>query len=71
MPTIRVREDVKKRLEALKRDDETFNELLDRLSRSEKNVEAMAGFLSDFDDGELEKEMRDTHEALNESLGSE
>jgi len=71
MPTIRVREDVKKRLEALKRDDETFNELLDRLSRSEKNVEAMAGFLSDFDDGELEEEMRDTHEALNESLGSE
>jgi predicted CopG family antitoxin len=71
MPTIRVQEDVKKRLEALKREDETFSELLDRLSRSEKNVEAMAGFLSDFDDGELEAEMRDTHDALNESLGSE
>lgn len=68
MSTIRVTDDVKERLRDLKRDDESFNDLLDRLSRSEKDVEAMAGFLSDFDDGTLEADMRETHEELNESL---
>jgi len=29
----------------MKRDDESFNDLLDRLSRQEKDVEEMAGFL--------------------------
>jgi predicted CopG family antitoxin len=70
MATIRVREDVKERLESLKRDDETFSELLDRLSRSEKDVEEMAGFLADFDDGDLEEDTSDAHDALNESLRS-
>jgi predicted CopG family antitoxin len=70
MATIRVREDVKKRLEALKRDDETFSELLDRLSRTDKDVTEMAGFLEDFDDGDLEGDISETHDALNESLQS-
>lgn len=68
--TIRIDEEIKARLEALKRDDESFNDLLDRLSRSEKDVEAMAGFLDDFDDGDLEAELRETHDELNESLTS-
>lgn len=70
MATIRVKEEVKERLESLKRDDETFSELLDRLSRSEKDVEEMAGFLEEFDDGDLEEDVRGTHESLNESLES-
>ena len=70
MATIRVSEQVKERLESLKRDDETFSELLDRLSRREKDVEEMAGFLQDFDHGDLEDDINDTHDALNESLQS-
>lgn len=69
MSTIRVSEDVKERLRDLKRDDESFNDLLDRLSRSEKDVEEMAGFLSDFDDGSLAEDVQEAHEDLNESLG--
>lgn len=61
-------DEVKERLEALKRDDESFNDLLDRLSRSEKDVEEMAGFLGEFDDGSLETDVRDAHDELNESL---
>ncbi|WP_276298855.1 DUF7557 family protein [Halorussus lipolyticus] len=68
MSTIRVTDEVKERLRDLKRDDESFNDLLDRLSRSEKDVEEMAGFLSEFDDGGLRENVRDTHEELNESL---
>ncbi|PSQ42627.1 hypothetical protein BRD17_08095 [Halobacteriales archaeon SW_7_68_16] len=70
MSTIRVTDEVKERLRDLKRDDESFNDLLDRLSRSEKDVESMAGFLSEFDDGDLEKDMQETHDELNESLES-
>lgn len=69
MSTIRVTDDVKERLRDLKREDESFNDLLDRLSRSEKDVEEMAGFLSDFDDGDLAEDVQEAHEDLNESLG--
>jgi predicted CopG family antitoxin len=71
MATIRVKKEVKNRLESLKRDDETFSELLDRLSRSEKDVESMAGFLEEFDDGDLEEDVQEAHESLNESLKSQ
>lgn len=70
MANIRVDEDVKARLEALKREDETFSDLLDRLSRSEKDVTEMAGFLEEFDDGHLEDDVREARESLNESLES-
>jgi predicted CopG family antitoxin len=70
MATIRVTEEVKERLESLKRDDETFSELLDRLSRSEKDVEEMAGFLEEFDDGDLQENVQKTHQSLNDSLES-
>jgi len=68
MSTIRVSDEVKERLRDLKRDDETFNDLLDRLSRSGKDVEAMAGFLSEFDDGTLGDDMRETHAELDEAF---
>jgi len=68
MSTIRVSDEVKERLRTLKRDDESFNDLLDRLTRSEKDVEEMAGFLSEVDDGDLESRVRNAHGELNESL---
>lgn len=70
MAAIRVEEDVKERLEALKHDDETSSEFLDRLSRIEEDVEEVASFLTEFDDGDLESDVRDTHKSLNESLRS-
>ena len=42
--SIRISDETKAKLEALKRDDETFDELLDRLARTDKDVEAMAGW---------------------------
>jgi len=68
MGTIRVDDDIKERLESLKRPDESFSDLLDRLTRREKDVESMAGFLGEFDDGTLGDEVQETHEELNESL---
>lgn len=68
MSTIRVSDDVKDRLRDLKREDESFNDLLDRLSRQEKDVDEMSGFLSEFDDGDLEEKMNEAHKELNESL---
>ena len=40
--TLRVSDETKAKLEAIKRDDETFDELLDRLTRSERPLEAGA-----------------------------
>jgi len=68
MSTIRVSDDVKERLRDLKREEESFNDLLDRLSRQEKDVEEMAGFLGEFDDGDLKAEMDGARAELNESL---
>ncbi|QLH79833.1 hypothetical protein HZS55_22160 [Halosimplex rubrum] len=64
--SIRISEATKRKLEALKRDDETFDDLLDRLavSRTEAEVREMAGFGGDgVADG-----MSDAHGDLNESL---
>jgi predicted CopG family antitoxin len=36
--SIRVTDDTKRMLESLKREDETFNELLERLAQSEKPI---------------------------------
>ena len=47
--SIRVSDDTKRMLERLKRDDETFDELLERLAQSEKpiNVGAWSGEKAD------------------------
>ena len=55
MSTIRVTDEVKERLRDLKRNDESFNDLLNRLSRSEKDVESIADSLSELDNGNMKE----------------
>ncbi|MFC6977125.1 antitoxin VapB family protein [Halomicroarcula sp. GCM10025709] len=64
--SIRISEETKQKLEAVKRDDETFDELLDRLAvtRTADDVEAMAGFAEEG----IEEHMDETHDKLSESL---
>jgi predicted CopG family antitoxin len=69
MATIEISNELKQRLRRLKRDDESFDDLLDRLSRTEKNVEEVAASLSGLDDGDLAAEMQSVHDELNESMG--
>ncbi|MBX0284841.1 DUF7557 family protein [Haloarcula salinisoli] len=67
MSTIRVSDEVKERLRDLKRDDESFNDLLDRLSRTEKDVEAIAQSLPSVDESDVER-MDNARDRLNNSL---
>jgi predicted CopG family antitoxin len=67
MGTIRVSDDVKERLRDLKRDDESFNDLLDRLSRTEKDVEQIAESLPSVDQEDIER-MDRARSRLNDSL---
>lgn len=67
MSTIRVTDEVKERLRDLKRDDESFNDLLDRLSRSEKDVEQIAESLPSVSDEDVQQ-MDSARKRLNESL---
>jgi predicted CopG family antitoxin len=62
--SIRISEETKQKLEARKREGESFDDLLSRLARTEKDVEEMGGFA---DDGVVEA-MSETREELNESL---
>lgn len=62
--SICISERAKQKLETLKRDDETFDELLDRLARTEKDVEALAGFA----DENVGEGMEDARERLDDSL---
>ena len=47
--SIRVTDDTKKMLESLKRDDETFDELLERLAQTEKPINIGAWSAEDAD----------------------
>jgi len=67
MSTIRVSEEVEERLRELKRDDESFDDLLDRLIRSGKDVEAIAESLAEYDERKQAK-MEEAHRELSESL---
>jgi len=62
--SIRISDDTKKRLETLKQDDESFDELLARLSRTDKDVDEMGGFADD----DVVAGMAKTREELNESF---
>ena len=62
--SIRISDDTKKRLETLKQDDESFDELLARLSRTDKDVDEMGGFADD----DIVEGMAKTREELNESF---
>ena len=59
---------MKERLRDLKRDDESFNDLLDRLSRTEKDVEEIANNLSDIGGEDFEEQTQKAHDDLNKSL---
>lgn len=66
--SIRISEETKSKLEAIKRPDETFDELLARLAvdRTEADVEALAGFGSEG----IEAHMSEERSKNNESLAS-
>lgn len=67
MTTIRVTDEVKERLRDLKREDESFNDLLERLSRTEKDVEQLAESLPPLDEEDVAA-MDEARDRLNESL---
>jgi predicted CopG family antitoxin len=64
--SIRISDETKRKLEALKRDDESFDDLLSRIAvdRTEKDVRELAGF---GDEG-LAEHMKQKREELNESF---
>lgn len=61
--TIRVSEEVYDRLEARKREDESFTDLLDRLVEQERDIYAGFGAWED-----AAEEMEETHERMNEEM---
>ena len=63
--TIRVSDEIYERLEARKRQDESFTELLERLTEEERDIYAGFGAWADSDATE---KMRETHERLNEEV---
>lgn len=64
--SIRISEETKRKLEAVKRPDETFDELLARLAvdRTDADVEALAGFA---DEG-IEQHMQDVRTDLTDDF---
>lgn len=64
--SIRISDETKEKLEAVKREDETFDELLDRLAitRTEEDVREMAGFAEE----DIEEHMKQKRADLNESF---
>jgi predicted CopG family antitoxin len=62
--SIRISDETKRKLELLKGDDETYDELLARLATTEKDIEKLGGFA---DDGVVE-DMARAREDLNEAL---
>ncbi|PSP53061.1 hypothetical protein BRC60_00270 [Halobacteriales archaeon QH_1_68_42] len=64
--SIRISDETKRKLEALKRDGESFDNLLNRIAvdRTERDVRELAGF---GDEG-LAEHMEGKREELNESL---
>jgi predicted CopG family antitoxin len=66
--SIRISEETKRKLEARKREGESFDDLLDRLARTEKDVEEMGGWLNENEAEKLEEHVQEKREELNESL---
>lgn len=66
--SIRISDETKKKLEARKRDGESFDELLERLARTEKDVEEMSGWLDEDEAADLADHVETKRDELNESL---
>jgi predicted CopG family antitoxin len=66
--SIRISEETKRKLEARKQEGESFDDLLDRLARTEKDIEEMGGWLDEDEAEELEEHVQEKREELNESL---
>jgi predicted CopG family antitoxin len=64
--TIRISEDTKRELEAQKRDDETWDEFLRRISRTEKDIEEMAGWGGE--DEDMREHVEAKRDEVNESF---
>jgi len=64
--SIRISDETKEKLEAVKREDETFDELLGRLAitRTKEDVREMAGFAEEG----IEEHMKQKREDLNKSF---
>ena len=64
---IRISEETEQTLEALRRNDETVDELLDRVAvtRTPDDVEAMAGFV----DESVQQQIEETRDELSEAFG--
>jgi predicted CopG family antitoxin len=66
--TIRVSDEIYERLEARKREDESFTDLLGRLTEEERDIYAGFGAWSDSD---ATQKMREAHEDLNEETSED
>jgi predicted CopG family antitoxin len=66
--SIRISDETKRKLEARKREGESFDDLLERLARTEKDVEKMGGWLDGDEAEELEAHVKEKRDELNESL---
>ncbi|SEO39850.1 Uncharacterized ACR, COG1753 [Halorientalis persicus] len=66
--SIRISDETKQKLEARKREGESFDDLLDRLARTEKDVEKMGGWLDEDEAEGLEDHVAEKREELNESF---
>lgn len=66
--SIRISEETKRKLEARKREGETFDELLERLARTEKDVDEMGGWLEEEEADEVKEHVKQKREGLNESI---
>lgn len=68
--SIRVSEETKRTLEAVKREDETFDELLARIvvDRTEADVESMAGFGHEGIEAHMERERERLAEGFDENV---
>ena len=62
--SIRISDETKKKLELIKREDETYDELLSRLATTEKDIQERGGFADD----NVVEDMARAREEMNESL---
>ena len=62
--SIRISDETKKKLELIKREDETYDELLSRLTTTEKDIQKRGGFADD----NVVEDMARAREEMNESL---